>query len=197
MARRNYRMEKRAEAAGETRRRIVEACFALHARQGIAGTNMSQIAEAAGVSVGTVYHHFPSYDDAVAACGAFTAALAPLPGPEVLDGCETLPARLEALTAAVFGFYDRLPFYVRVRHEGDRFDPVARFVAREVANRRALTRAALKPSGAPETTVKVISALIDAAVYDELRRAGFSAAAATRTVAATLAAAVNARDSAA
>mgnify|MGYP000291899551 CR=1 FL=1 len=196
MGRRNYRMDKRAEAAEETRRRIVEACFALHSRQGIATTTMSQIAEAAGVSIGTVYHHFPSYDDAVTACGEFTAALAPLPGPEALADDEDLAGRLAALAGAVFGFYDSLPFYARVRGEKDRFEPVARFVDREVANRRALTRIALNPFGASERTVKLIAAMLDVAVYEELREAGFSAAAATRAVAGTLAAAVEARQSA-
>jgi len=32
MPRRDYRMDKRAEQAQVTRRRIVEACFALHGR---------------------------------------------------------------------------------------------------------------------------------------------------------------------
>lgn len=197
MARRSYRMEKRAEAAEETRRRIVEACFALHARQGIAATTMSQIAETAGVSIGTVYHHFPSYDDAIAACGAFTEALVPLPKPEVLDGCDDSAARLAALATAIFSFYERLQCYARIRAERDRYEPVARFVTREVENRRALTRAALKPCGANERTVKLTAALLDVAVYDELREAGFSTTAAALSVAATLTAGLEARQGAA
>ena len=60
---RKYTLGRRGEAAEETRRRIVEATFALHAEQGVAATTMTQIAERAGVSVGTVYHHFATYDD--------------------------------------------------------------------------------------------------------------------------------------
>jgi len=68
MGRRSYRLKQRAESAEETRRRLVEATFALHGEQGIAATTMKQIAERAGVGVGTVYHHFPTIEDTVAAC---------------------------------------------------------------------------------------------------------------------------------
>ena len=60
MSPRRYRLERRAETAGETRRRLVDATFALHVEQGISATTMTDIAARAGVSVGTVYHHFPT-----------------------------------------------------------------------------------------------------------------------------------------
>ena len=77
--RRPYRLGRRAESTGETRQRIVEATFRLHSERGIAGTSMKDIADRAGVSVGTVYHHFPSYADAIAACGTYTAEHEPAP----------------------------------------------------------------------------------------------------------------------
>ena len=58
MSPRRYRLERRAETAGETRRRLVDATFALHGERGISATTMSDIAARAGVSVGSVYHHF-------------------------------------------------------------------------------------------------------------------------------------------
>ncbi|HEY0437700.1 MAG TPA: helix-turn-helix domain-containing protein, partial [Phenylobacterium sp.] len=64
---RTYRQSKRGDTAEETRRRIVDACFELHREQGMVATTMKQIAERAGVSVGSVYHHFPTYDDAIRA----------------------------------------------------------------------------------------------------------------------------------
>ena len=70
MSPRRYAMETRAKTAEDTRRRIVEATYALHAERGIADTTMKDIAERADVGLGTVYHHFPTYDDAVRACGA-------------------------------------------------------------------------------------------------------------------------------
>lgn len=47
--------------------------MALHRDRGIAATTMKDIAERADVGIGTVYHHFPSYEDAIRACGARTA----------------------------------------------------------------------------------------------------------------------------
>ncbi len=52
--RRPYRLGRRAETSDETRQRLVEATFLLHGERGIAGTSMKDIAERAGVSVGTV-----------------------------------------------------------------------------------------------------------------------------------------------
>jgi len=41
-------------------RRIVRAAGRLFAQHGYAGTSMAEVAEAAGVSKATVFHHFPS-----------------------------------------------------------------------------------------------------------------------------------------
>ena len=41
MSPRRYRLERRAETAAETRRRLVEATFALHAERGISATTMT------------------------------------------------------------------------------------------------------------------------------------------------------------
>ena len=75
MAPRAYRLGRRAESADDTRRRIVVATRALHVEQGVADTTVKQIARRADVSVGTVYHHFPSYDDVIRACGQLTFAI--------------------------------------------------------------------------------------------------------------------------
>jgi AcrR family transcriptional regulator len=52
-------MGKRAAAAEETRRRIVDATHALHIEQGVAATSWDDIAGRAGVGVGTVYRPSP------------------------------------------------------------------------------------------------------------------------------------------
>ena len=62
---RTYRQGKRSKTANDTRQRIVQATFDLHNEQGIASTSMKEIAARAGVSVGSVYHHFPTNDDAI------------------------------------------------------------------------------------------------------------------------------------
>src|SRR5215469_12688991 len=50
----------RARKTRETRERIAEAALGLFASQGYVETTIDQIAEAAGVSRRTVFHHFPA-----------------------------------------------------------------------------------------------------------------------------------------
>ena len=47
-------MSRRASAAAQTRRRIIDATRELHTEQGIAATSWDDIAARAGVGVGTV-----------------------------------------------------------------------------------------------------------------------------------------------
>lgn len=174
MAPRRYRPDRRAETTEATRRRIVEATFALHTEQGIATTSMKQIAARAGVSVGTVYHHFPTYEDAVRACGEHTLTLAPPPGPDIFDGAAAVPDRLRRLARAVFGWYARLPAFERARCDQHLVPALRGFVAEEERNRLALTREALRPAGIAEPGVAVAAALLDAAVFANLTRNGFT-----------------------
>jgi AcrR family transcriptional regulator len=174
MSPRRYRLERRAETAAETRRRLVDATFALHAEQGIHATTMSHIAERAGVSVGTVYHHFPTYQDAVAACAQHVDESLPLPAADIFAGLTSMDARVRRLAQAIFGFYQRLPEYERVRAERWGMPPIEAYAAREDDNRLALTRDALRPFRVGARVLQVCSALLDVAVYGALTRAGMT-----------------------
>lgn len=61
-------MGARADAVSETRQRLVEAAKSLHAERGVLPTGWDDIAERAGVSVATVYRHFPSLAELIPAC---------------------------------------------------------------------------------------------------------------------------------
>ena len=145
MSPRRYRLERRAETAAETRRRLVDATFALHVEQGISATTMTDIAGRAGVSVGTVYHHFPTYQDAVAACTGHVDESLPLPTADIFTGVTSMHARVRRLVQEIFRFYQRLPAYERVRCERWGMPPLEAYAAREEDNRLALTREALRP----------------------------------------------------
>ena len=190
---RRYRMDQRAEAAKQTRRRIVQACFDLHGEQGIAGTTMTQIARRAGVSVGTVYHHFPSYEDAVAACGDLTRAVVPPPSEAVFEGVAALEDRVAVLVQATFDYFDRLGDFASVRADRHRFETVADFAREEADRRYALTCAALRSFKVPPRQLRVCAAMMDVAVYDELRAGGLKTAAAAREVANMICAGLKAR----
>jgi AcrR family transcriptional regulator len=146
--RRRTKLGRRAETADETKRRIVEATFQLHGEQGIAATSMTDIARRAGVSVGTVYHHFPSYTDTIVACAAYTVEHAPAPTAAVFEGAASRAERIARLAQALFEFYERVPALSSVRrdrHMADVLDHVAR---EEVRNRQALAGEAVGADGA-------------------------------------------------
>ena len=50
-------MQRQARSE-QSRRHVLDAALQLFSKQGYRGTNMREIAEAAGVSTGNVYHHF-------------------------------------------------------------------------------------------------------------------------------------------
>lgn len=180
--RRRYRLGRRAETAGETKRRLVEATFQLHSEFGIAETSMKDIAERAGVSIGTVYHHFPSYTDAVIACGAYTAANRPAPTAAVFEGAATRVERIARLARAVFEYYERVPALDSVRRDRYLVAELDAFAKEEERNRRALAAGAVGPAG----PMALFAALLDIDVYRSLQRQGFGTAEAADRVAAMI-----------
>jgi AcrR family transcriptional regulator len=179
--RRAYRLGRRAESSGETRRRIVEATFQLHSEQGIADTSMTDIAARAGVSVGTVYHHFASYADAIAACGAWVAENAPAPTSALFDGAASRQERIRRLARVLFEHYERVPAIESARRDRHLTPDLDAFAREEARNRRMLAGLAAGPGAAA-----LVAALVDIDVYRSLRREGFSTADAAERVARSL-----------
>ena len=173
VTRRTYQQKQRAEGADETRRRIVQATFDLHGEQGIAATTMKHIAERAGVSIGTVYHHFPTLDQTVQACGQMVMAMYPPPTEVILEGAKTLRERVFRIARALFEHLDAVG-YDQVRPDQHRAAIVRQFVAEEEAQRIELTRAALAPFKVDRDLIRIIAALLDIEVYRGLQRAGLS-----------------------
>ena len=134
----------------------------------------SRVAARAGVSVGTVYHHFPTYQDAVAACTGHVDESLPLPTADIFTGVTSMHARVRRLVQEIFRFYQRLPAYERVRCERWGMPPLEAYAAREEDNRLALTREALRPFRIGARLPRVCAALLDVAVYGALTRAGMT-----------------------
>jgi AcrR family transcriptional regulator len=181
--RRAYRLGRRAEAADETRRRIVEATASLHAERGIADTSMTDIAERAGVSVGTVYHHFPTYPHAIAACGAHTAERVPAPTGAIFDGAQSRAERVALLAGALFDYYERIPALASVRRDRHLAEALQQFAEQEAENRLALAARAIGGRRRDGRTA-LVAALVDLDVYRALRRQGFGTARAAERIAA-------------
>jgi AcrR family transcriptional regulator len=177
---------RRREAADETRRRIVEATFALHGEQGIAATTMRHIAKRARVSIGAVYHHFPTYEDAIIACGAHADETVPAPSGAIFEGARTTVERAEILVAALFDWFERLPVLERLRCDQDRIPVLRDFVRAERENRLALAQDALRDEADKEARALVVASLLDIAVYRNLRQGGLDRDGAVRAVCAIL-----------
>jgi AcrR family transcriptional regulator len=107
MAPRKYEQKRRAEQQAETRRRIVEAIFALHGEVGPARTTISAIAERAGVERLTVYRHFADERTMFEACAAhFATEIAP-PDPAGWAAVVEPAERLRVALLAFYGYYRR------------------------------------------------------------------------------------------
>lgn len=177
---RTYRQARRGETADETRRRIVQATFDLHAEQGIAATTMRQIAVRAGVSVGSVYHHFPTYEDAINACGAHTLATHPMPTEAIFDGAATRAERVRRLAQATFSIFAHVP-YRSVIADQEKLPVLKGYVALEQAVRLDLAATAV---GGHADAARTLAALVDSAAYDAFARLGFAPDAAAERAAA-------------
>jgi AcrR family transcriptional regulator len=184
MAPRAYRLGRRAESAEDTRRRIVAATRALHSEQGVADTTVKQIARRADVSVGTVYHHFPTYDDMIRACGQLTFQLARPPTEAVFAGCRSTRTRIERLTHELFACYDRFPDLEVARCDRRKLPVLDEEMARFDHHLAALVRQAVAPAG--ERVQRMARALTDVGVYRTLTSQGLSTREAADQVAALL-----------
>jgi AcrR family transcriptional regulator len=173
MSPRKYDMSKRASAAAQTRRRIVDAARALHTEQGIAATSWDDIAERAGVGVGTVYRHFPSIDELVPACGEVSMDVIAFPdpadAPALFAGLR--PAeRLARLVAEAYAIYERgAPQLHVIRSEPGAHPSVAAAGQALEASLAALLDAADPPDR------RIARAVIDLGTWQALRDAGLDA----------------------
>ena len=50
---------QREEKSERSRRLVLDAALKLFSKQGYRGTTVREVADAAGVSIGNLYHHFP------------------------------------------------------------------------------------------------------------------------------------------
>lgn len=188
-------MDRRAETSAQTRQRIVEATAALHSEQGVSATSLRDIAERAGVSVGTAYHHFPSYDDAIRACAHYSHQIHPLPDASIFAAANSVEARIESFVAAIGAYYERCPWMELLRSERYRFAPLDEGLKGFENGLERLAQLTLGPhraapkSGAAHTQAMALSTLIafaDITVFRILRERGMSLDEACATVTAVI-----------
>jgi AcrR family transcriptional regulator len=102
---RRYELKQRAQRQAETRRRILEATVALHAERGPAATQITDIAQRAGVDRVTVYRHFPDLASLLKACSAHYYSAHPLPDPNTWAAIEDPRARLRHGLREIYAYW--------------------------------------------------------------------------------------------
>ncbi len=156
-----YRQTERTRArAADARERILAAAHARLAAGGYAATAVADVARHAGVATGTVYRHFPSKAELVAAAfrraagpevEAVRAAAAPAPGREPADriaaGVETFVLRALAQPRRAYALLaepvDPAVEALRLEYRRAYADVFARVLRDAGTQRPALTAAAL------------------------------------------------------
>jgi AcrR family transcriptional regulator len=102
---RRYELKQRAQRQADTRRRIVEATVALHTERGLVATQMTDIAQRAGVDRVTVYRHFPEPASLFKACAAHYYTAHPPPDPTAWATIADPEARLRHGLGQVYGYW--------------------------------------------------------------------------------------------
>jgi AcrR family transcriptional regulator len=180
MTQRKYQMRQRAAAVEETRKRILEATSACHRERGMLSTGMEDVAERAGVAIGTVYRHFPTLEHLIGACGAVFMTRFALPDPDevpgLFRGSRTREARLTRLIDEVTTRYQGGAIgFIRIREAKDELEPAA--AAHETVERSldALAAEAARPFSYSPERRRALRALLDARVRQSLIDHGLDA----------------------
>ncbi|HZN46802.1 MAG TPA: TetR/AcrR family transcriptional regulator [Ramlibacter sp.] len=130
MAPRAYNNENRLQQQAELKARIAEAAAALHKTQGALATSYAQVAQQAGVSVPTVYKHFPTLDTLIQACTAHVASQAPAFPAEAILQAPELSSAVDALVAATDAMHAHFQPWL-VWREQQRIPALAAMLAQE------------------------------------------------------------------
>jgi len=183
MAPRAYSMQGRAEQVARTRDRIVDGALEVFAQRGARGTTMTEVARAADVATATVTNHFATPELLLQAVVDHLMAEIQLPEATIFAGTRSVPARLRALTAAMFAFYERTNRWFTLLGAEITDDPVLAKADADVTRALQGLYAQALAGVDDETVGKVVAGLVHPATYTTLRQAGLSLDQATDVVA--------------
>lgn len=148
MAPRAYNNETRQQQQEELKQRIAQAAARLHAERGVLGTSYAEIAQAAGISLPTMYKHFPDLGQLVRACSGHVASQAPpFPADEILAAAD-LPAAAQLLVSAMDRRHAHFEPWV-VWREANRIAVIAKAAAARRRETAQLCQAVLARHGVP------------------------------------------------
>ncbi|MDQ6924883.1 MAG: TetR family transcriptional regulator [Candidatus Eremiobacteraeota bacterium] len=160
MAPRPYTLNKRAQLAQDTRRRILDAIVQLHAERGVAATTAADVAVRADVAVATVGRYFPSIDEMVQACGAHLRTMVPLPTAAMFEGAGDVETRVRILVERWFAFHEGVAPWSRHAHaDAGRVPALGASLSNMKQRHEETVRLAFAPFDVPDSVVRVAIAL--------------------------------------
>jgi AcrR family transcriptional regulator len=161
MAPRPYASAVRKDAELETMRRIVAATVQLHAEKGVMATTHAEIAERAGVSVPTVYKHFPTRNALLPACMGDVVKGAPPIDPAAILAAPDLDTRLALLVEQLHARYRYFHPWVRWTAADAPFLPEIAGAAKSAQEElESLVKAVLADTRAGEVSVNTAAVAV-------------------------------------
>lgn len=154
MSPRAYDSTLRKQTEAETVQRIVAATVELHARKGALATTHAEIAEAAGVSVATVYKHFPSRESLLPHCTGMVAQQAPHIDVRAILGARSRKQKMALLVEAL---HQQYRFY----------HPWTRWMARDAAALPLLAQIAEESRQQTESLVRTVLDAVSGTSVDD------------------------------
>src|SRR5581483_10641592 len=147
-------MNRRAAAAADTRRRVIDAAVALHATRGILGAKPADIAAQADVTLTTYYKHYPDRSTLVNACTARAGELVPPPDLTVIARERSPARRIAAAVRLLFDYYEAREPWIYAGRTEERYVPeVGPIMARLRGLRDAAAAAAVGSRTPPVTAI--------------------------------------------
>lgn len=183
MVPRAYSMQQRSEQVARTRERILDAAVEIFTQRGARGTTMTEVARAADVATATVTTHFATPELLLQGVVDRLMAEIEMPDESIFAGTRSTPARLRALTAAMFAFYERTSQWFALL--GAEIADVPVLAQADADFKRAMQRLYTHAlAGVTDEAVgKVVAGLVHPGTYFTLRQAGLSVDEATEIVA--------------
>jgi AcrR family transcriptional regulator len=105
VAKRKYELKDRARKQEQTRARIIDALIGLHETVGASRTTVTDVARIAGINRMTVYKHFATEADMVAACTSHWIELHPPPDVERWSQIADPERRLRTALEELYAYY--------------------------------------------------------------------------------------------
>lgn len=174
MTPRAYTLRRRAQTAGATRQRIVDAATEVYRERGVAAATIGAVAERADVSRGTVLHHFGDADGLLGAVLDHVLATVDLPDERVLTEGAPRDQRIREFVRAMGLFYERSNSWWEV-FRADMERPVLKAREQEFwASFGRLYGAALGAAAEDRLASTTVGALLHPWMYGQLRFAGLS-----------------------